>query len=807
MPSQHPSAAQSGGAPPPGFDEAAYRRLVELSPDAMLAHAGGRVLWCNEAAAALLAVPGGATAAVGLPLLDFVAEESREAVVSRLQRMLATGAPEPTLAETFVRLDGQRVEAEVAAAPVGGGVILVVMRDVTARNRAERERRLADQHVNAFFDVTAEGMVVARDGVLVLANAAFARLLGCERPEEVVGRSVLDVVAPEERPRVLEIMRRRDAGDTAPTTYEIEVLRRDGRRSLTQVRAAAFRDGEHTYSVVAMHDVTAERAAGARLAESERRHRELFDQVPVGVWVEDLSGVRRILDALRAEGVTDLPAHLAAHPELVARCAMAVRILDVNAAACAMAGAPDKAALLASLDRVLIPESLPDFAQLLLQLAAGQREAMVEGWNGTLDGGRIWVAVRARLADGHERSWGRVLLTSLDVTERRRAQDEKVALQERLRHGEKLEAVGRLAGGVAHDFNNILAAVLGFAEASLAEAPAGSPLHENQLHIRQAALRARDLVKQILAFSRRDRPAVAPVDVARVVGEALALARAALPASVALEVRVDPAAGAVLADPTQLHQIVLNLCSNACDAVRPGGRIEVALEGQAVATAAPDLAAGDWVRLRVRDDGAGMDPGTRQRLFEPYLTTKGQTGGHGLGLAVVHGIVAAAGGTIRVETAPGRGSTFDVWLPRCPDRPPTLAPAPSAAPTLPRGAERVLLVDDEPLVLAAHRRLLQSLGYVVETCADGAQALALLRERAADFSVVITDQTMPHLSGAELAAALRAERPGTRVILCTGFSEVVDEAGAQALGLRAMLAKPVERRELALAVRRVLDEA
>jgi CheY-like chemotaxis protein len=259
----------------------------------------------------------------------------------------------------------------------------------------------------------------------------------------------------------------------------------------------------------------------------------------------------------------------------------------------------------------------------------------------------------------------------------------------------------------------------------------------------------------------------------------------------------------VLADRTQLHQVVLNLCANARDAVGPRGRIEVAVDAVAAGHGPPELPPGPAVRLRVRDDGEGMDEATRARLFEPYMTTKGRSGGHGLGLAVVHGIVSAAGGAIQVQSAAGQGSTFDVYLPRLPD---VAAPAAPPRPLLPRGAERILLVDDEPMVRTAHRRLLQSLGYTVTEAVDGEDALGHLRAAPEAFELVLTDQTMPRLDGVGLAQAIRAELPGTRVILCTGYSEGFDEAGARALGVQAMIGKPVERSALAQVVRRVLDE-
>jgi CheY-like chemotaxis protein len=257
--------------------------------------------------------------------------------------------------------------------------------------------------------------------------------------------------------------------------------------------------------------------------------------------------------------------------------------------------------------------------------------------------------------------------------------------------------------------------------------------------------------------------------------------------------------GSVLADRNQVHQVVLNLCANAREALGGRGRVEVELE-QTGPPARPDAPATRWARLRVRDDGVGLDEATRSRLFEPYLTTRGDAGGHGLGLAVVHGIVTAGGGTISVESAPGRGATFDVSLPILDQAPALPPPAPRAL----GGRERLLLVDDEPLVRAAHRRVLTSLGYVVAVASDAEEALALLRAAPSGFDLVVTDMAMPGMSGFELARLWLREQPGARVLLCTGFSEDVDEASARAAGLKGLLLKPVSREDLDGAIRAAL---
>lgn len=369
------------------------------------------------------------------------------------------------------------------------------------------------------------------------------------------------------------------------------------------------------------------------------------------------------------------------------------------------------------------------------------------------------------------------------------------------RHAEKLEAIGRLAGGVAHDFNNILAAILASAEAAAADVPPGSVAHECLDTIGEATRHARDLVRQILAFSRREVPRRRPLELSAAVAEALALVRAAIPSTVTLDVYLDEPGATVVADPTEVQQIVLNLTANARDAVGASGRIEVAL-ALLSRDEAPAALGGPCARLRVRDDGAGIDELTRAHLFEPYHTTRAGRGGHGLGLAVVHGLVGSLGGVIRVDSAPGQGATFDVFLPLTSREVESVAaPLPAVA----GGSEHLLLVEDQPLVRAATERMLRALGYRVTTASDGAEALERYRAAPAAFDLVLSDVTMPGLSGVELARTLVREFPSVKVILCSGYSVEMDEAQARAVGVRALLPKPVERNALAAALRAALD--
>ncbi|GIX49425.1 MAG: histidine kinase [Candidatus Tectimicrobiota bacterium] len=436
----------------------------------------------------------------------------------------------------------------------------------------------------------------------------------------------------------------------------------------------------------------------------------------------------------------------------------------------------------------------------------GYRDARLRGepvpsrfeWQGVRqDGTPIWLETVASVVTWEGQP--AILGTLLDISERKR-------LEAQLLQAQKMEAIGTLAGGIAHDFNNILAAILGYAELALFDVPEGSPLWCNVQEILTAGRRGRDLVRQILAFSRQRPPQRQPVRLRPLVQEALTLLRASLPSTVELRLRLEAEADTVLADPTQLQQVLMNLCTNAEHAMRPaGGVLEIGLDTVAVtpefAAAHPPLRPGAHLRLRVRDSGCGMPPEVVSRIFDPFFTTKAPGEGTGMGLAVVHGIVTGHGGAITVESAPGQGTTFDVYLPPADPAP---AAAAAAAEPLPQGRGRILFVDDEPALAQLGQELLSHLGYQVTAYTSSREALAAFRAAPQDFDLVITDQTMPQLTGEALVQELRRLRPDLPIILCTGFSHTLSEAKVAALGLQGFLYKPLVASELAAAVQRAL---
>jgi CheY-like chemotaxis protein len=368
-----------------------------------------------------------------------------------------------------------------------------------------------------------------------------------------------------------------------------------------------------------------------------------------------------------------------------------------------------------------------------------------------------------------------------------------------------MEAVGTLAGGIAHDFNNILTGILGHAQLMSGALKPGSAEESNLKQMVAAAERAAALVKKILAFSRQTPGERRLVTVSQVAGEALSLLRAGLPAGIAIRCQVDTDEDVVHADPTQLHQVFMNLGTNAGYAMGSnGGDLDVRIELTRLQTAYLELAAGDYVLITVRDSGCGMSTEVLSRIFDPFFSTKPVNEGTGLGLAVVHGIVVDHGGTIDVESKIGIGTCFRIWLPAARSK----ADAPTMEKATPlKGTERILLVDDEEIVRNVLEKGLQRLGYRVTAESSGKAALARLQQAPDDFDLVITDQTMPQMSGLQLAEAVRAIRSQLPVILATGYSPEVSGRDASAFGLAGIVGKPMHFTELTQLMRRALDKA
>ena len=396
---------------------------------------------------------------------------------------------------------------------------------------------------------------------------------------------------------------------------------------------------------------------------------------------------------------------------------------------------------------------------------------------------------------------------TLEINKHKQTQREREQLKVQLVHAQRMEAIGTLAGGIAHDFNNILSAIMGYTELAILDLPEASEASTNLQQILNATNRAKDVVKQILAFSRQSKEIDRPLKIGPIIKECLKLLRASIPATIEIRQNIAKESGAVVIDLTQIHQVIMNLCTNAAHAMqKTGGVLDVSfiemdlgLEDKFMIKG---LSPGKYVRITVSDTGHGIPPGLKERIFDPYFTTKGLGVGTGLGLSVAHGIVKNHGGAFSVYSESGKGSTFHVYLPRVDADVIDVSVAKESPPV---GDEQILFIDDEETLVQIGRQMLERLGYKVSTKSCSVKALEDFREDPMKFDLVITDQTMPNMTGEVLAKEMMQIRSDIPIILCTGFSHLVDQKKSQLIGIRAFLMKPLILRDLAVTIRKVLD--
>ncbi|MFC1592267.1 ATP-binding protein [Thermodesulfobacteriota bacterium] len=394
-----------------------------------------------------------------------------------------------------------------------------------------------------------------------------------------------------------------------------------------------------------------------------------------------------------------------------------------------------------------------------------------------------------------------VISMAMDVTDRKNT-------EEQLRQSQKMESVGTLAGGVAHEFNNILGGIFNYLQLAKDDAAENGAVQDSLDETKRLAERAADIIQQILSFSRKDRSKKIRVQPHRLIKEELKILRATIPTTVAIKADIDEQSGTIIADQTQIKQVVMNLCNNAAHAMqKQGGVLTITLspaflDAEDIALY-PDLTnPGDYVQLTIRDNGTGIDPEIKDKIFDPFFTTKAVGKGTGMGLSVVHGIVRDHGGVIAVSSSVGHGTTFTIMLPRTDGE----VGENKEADQLPTGTENILLVDDEEALVFTQKKILERLGYNVTAMTSSLETLALFKKDPRGYDLIITDLTMPHMTGDRLASKITAIRPDMPVILATGYADAVDDKNIQQSNIKTFISKPCRKQDLAKTIRLVLDE-
>ena len=630
---------------------------------------------------------------------------------------------------------------------------------VTIRTRelAESERKYRSL-VQASPDAI---VVMSMEAKIIMANEQALAMFGYDSEKDLLQLKGLDFLPPKYHDNAVATMRRIMETNTV-RTEELEFLRKDGTMFPAEIRTSMIvgLDGEPQGFILVIRDISKRRKAEkerALLASAIENAEEM-------VLIRDINGVIEYANP-SFERITGYTRKEAAGNTF--------QIIATN----------------------LYDDLF--FIQIWNKLSAG------DAWKGRIINRRkdsSSIECDAAIYPVKDKTGE---ITHFVAVERDMTHELKIESQ--LRQAQKMEAIGTLAGGIAHDFNNILSAVIGFTELVLADTAKGTIQHDNLLEVRKAGLRARDLVKQILTFSRQTEHEVMPVEANVIIKEVLKLLRSSLPKTIKIQEDIRIRAH-IKADPTQVHQVIMNLCTNAYHAMREnGGTLFVGLEDVNFQDIDPDLelSPGSYVRLTVKDTGCGMDRGVLDRIFDPYFTTKKQGEGTGLGLAVVHGIVKSLRGGIKVESEPGNGSTFFIFFRKIEGT--ALWPPEKAFESLPSGTETILFIDDEPSIVSMGKQILSNLGYTVVTVTGSRAALELFQANPNKFHLVVTDMTMPDLTGDVLAREILKIRPQVPVVLCTGYSERITEEKALALGIRRLVMKPFDRADFAKIVRNVLD--
>jgi len=701
---------------------------------------------------------------------DYEVTSAKTADLYRADTMevMQTGRAKLNYEEPIIRADGSLgwvITSKVPMFDRNGHVsgVLGTYEDITERKRAQEALRESEtRYIGVIENMRDVFYRTDERGAVVMVSPSAAALLGYGSLDEVLGKQVDGFwMYPEEREKMLRALRE----DGVVRDYEVTIKKKDGSPFFVATTSSFLKDDKG--NILGVEGIFRDITERKRAEEERMRLVTAIEQAAEAIIITDTNWI----------------------------------IDYVNPAFTAMAGYDGAEVIGRHLRLLKSDEHDRAFYRDI-------RKTLSEGhvWSGRLtnvkkDGSLYETEATASPVRNESGAVINYVSIHRDITR-------QVKLERDLRQAQKMEAIGTLAGGIAHDFNNILTAIVGHAEIARFTLAQADPVRRNLDQVLKASARAAELVKQILAFSHKTEQNPQPLPIVSVVKEALKLLRPSLPSTIEIrhEVSLSPEDGVIFADPTEIHQVLMNFCTNAAHAMRAkGGVLSVTLSDTVVDdipdSPHPDLEAGPYVCLTVSDTGHGIDAAVMERIFDPYFTTKGVGEGTGLGLSVVRGIVRTYGGAVTVQSRPGNGTTFNVFLPRMEQKVPAHAETREALST---GTERILFVDDEETLAEMGREMLESLGYKAVTKTNSLEALETFRADPLGFDLVITDMTMPGLTGEELARELLAIRRGMPIILCTGYSELINETQAIEMGISEFVMKPYTVANFANTIRKAL---
>jgi len=641
-----------------------------------------------------------------------------------------------------------------------------IVRDITRLKTATQALQESEERFRLTFQTSPDAINLNRvaDGMYIDINDGFTELTGYLR-EDIVGKSSLDINIwkdPDDRKRLIDGLMK----SGAVNDLEAQFVRKNGEIGIGLMSARIIKLLDEAVVLSLTKDITERK----RTEEALRLAQFVFDRASIGIF----------------------------------RSGSDARILNANPQACKSLGYTHDELCKMTLFEIDPSISSEDWDDLWRRTCKDEILTF-ETVHRCKDGTTFPVGITANLLEFGGNKYSITFVR--DISEQKESEKQWAQMEAHIREAQRMEALGTLAGGIAHDFNNVLGAISGYAELAQCECLGNVNLRRYIDQICSASVRAKKLIQQILAFSRQASTEKAPIDISRVVKEALTLIAASFPSTIEIVQNIPPNLGAVSADETQIHQIVMNLCANAHHEMKTtGGRLEISLSsitlGRHDTTSYPDMSPGKYLKISVADTGSGIAPDQIKRIFDPYFTTKPIGEGTGMGLSTVHGIVRDHGGSIIVCSDVGEGTTFHVYLPFAGAETDV---AVGQAEQLPTGRERILFVDDENVLIDLGKALLERLGYRVETRTSAIDALEAFRADPRKYDLIISDMTMPRMTGDELAQRIRVIRPDIPIILCSGFSERINAKAMAAIGVSAVLMKPMAYADLANTVRGVLE--